>query len=79
MVYAIVSELILNQCHCYPVTGKLWDAENGEDVNLVEPGFNSGWKTVMGPIASNIGVSESNLVNIPGSQYADPVFTGQNQ
>ena len=61
-----------------PVTGKLWDAENGEDVfdeiNLVEPGFNSGWKTVMGPIAANTGVSESNLVNIPGSQYADPVF-----
>jgi glucose/arabinose dehydrogenase len=62
-----------------PVTGKLWDAENGEDVfdeiNLVEPGFNSGWKQVMGPIAVNTGVSESNLVNIPGSQYADPVFS----
>ena len=62
-----------------PVTGKLWDAENGEDVfdevNVVEPGFNSGWKTVMGPIAANTGVSESNLVNIPGSQYADPVFS----
>ena len=61
------------------MTGKLWDAENGEDVfdeiNLVEPGFNSGWKTVMGPIAANTGVSESNLVNIPGSQYADPVFS----
>ena len=62
-----------------PVTGKLWDAENGEDVfdevNLVEPGFNSGWKTVMGPIAANTGVSESNLVNMPGSQYADPAFS----
>ena len=62
-----------------PVTGKLWDAENGEDVfdeiNLVEPGFNSGWKQVMGPISANTGVSESNLVNMPGSQYADPVFS----
>jgi glucose/arabinose dehydrogenase len=62
-----------------PVTGKLWDAENGEDVfdeiNLVEPGFNSGWKQVMGPIAANTGVSESNLVNLPGSQYTDPVFS----
>src|ERR687897_1551437 len=62
-----------------PVTGKLWDAENGEDVfdeiNLVEPGFNSGWKQVMGPIAANTGVSESNLVNMPGTQYADPVFS----
>src|SRR5918996_701223 len=62
-----------------PVTGKLWDAENGEDVfdeiNLVEPGFNSGWKQVMGPIAANTGVSESNLVNLAGSQYIDPVFS----
>src|ERR687898_409049 len=62
-----------------PVTGKLWDAENGEDVfdeiNLVEPGFNSGWKQVMGPIAANTGVSESNLVNMPSAQYADPVFS----
>src|ERR671919_989165 len=62
-----------------PVTGKLWDAENGEDVfdeiNLVEPGFNSGWKQVMGPIAANTGVSKSSLVNMPGSQYADPVFS----
>ena len=62
-----------------PVTGQLWDAENGEDVfdeiNLVKPGFNSGWKQVMGPIAANPGASESSLVNFPGSQYADPVFS----
>lgn len=35
-----------------PVTGKLWDTENGpehsDEVNLVEPGFNSGWRTIMG-------------------------------
>jgi glucose/arabinose dehydrogenase len=62
-----------------PVTGQLWDAENGEDVfdeiNLVQPGFNSGWKQVMGPIAATTGVSESSLVNLPGGQYADPVFS----
>lgn len=62
-----------------PVTRQLWDAENGEEVfdeiNLVKPGFNSGWKQVMGPIAANPGVSESSLVNFPGSQYADPVFS----
>jgi glucose/arabinose dehydrogenase len=62
-----------------PVTGKLWDAENGEDVfdetNIVEPGFNSGWKSVMGPIGTNAGVTESDLVNISGSHYADPVFS----
>ena len=62
-----------------PVTRQLWDAENGEDVfdeiNLVKPGFNSGWKQIMGPIAANPGASESSLVNFPGSQYADPVFS----
>ena len=35
-----------------PVTGKLWDTENGpgegDEINLVEPGFNSGWKEVNG-------------------------------
>jgi aldose sugar dehydrogenase len=35
-----------------PVTGSLWDTENGpgfgDEVNLVEPGFNSGWKEVQG-------------------------------
>lgn len=35
-----------------PVTGNLWDTENGpgygDEINLVEPGFNSGWGKVMG-------------------------------
>jgi glucose/arabinose dehydrogenase len=35
-----------------PVTGKLWDVETGrnlgEEVNLVEPGFNSGWMKAQG-------------------------------
>jgi aldose sugar dehydrogenase len=35
-----------------PVTGNLWDTENGPDygdeINLVEPGFNSGWLSVQG-------------------------------
>ena len=35
-----------------PVTGKLWDTENGylfgDEINLVEPGFNSGWARVQG-------------------------------
>ena len=36
-----------------PVTGYLWDTENGEnyfdEINLVKPRFNSGWNSVMGP------------------------------
>ncbi len=38
-----------------PVSGSLWDAQNGDDtfteVNLVEPGANLGWVQVMGPLA----------------------------
>ena len=37
-----------------PVTGYLWDTENGQDhfdeINLVKPRFNSGWNSVMGPV-----------------------------
>ena len=36
-----------------PVTGTLWDTENGPDfgdeVNMVPPGFNSGWDVIQGP------------------------------
>jgi aldose sugar dehydrogenase len=35
-----------------PVTNNLWDTENGPDfgdeINLVEPGFNSGWRRIQG-------------------------------
>jgi len=35
-----------------PTTGTVWDTENGpqfgDEVNLVEPGFNSGWEKVQG-------------------------------
>jgi aldose sugar dehydrogenase len=35
-----------------PVTGNLWDTENGagygDEINLVEPGFNSGWGQIVG-------------------------------
>lgn len=61
-----------------PVTKVLWDTENGEDlydeVNMVNPGFNSGWKLVMGPIA-NSGVTVDQLVSFKGSHYADPVVS----
>jgi glucose/arabinose dehydrogenase len=61
-----------------PITGVLWDAENGEltydEINIVDPGFNSGWKAIMGPISA-AGISENDLVQFPGSNYADPVFS----
>lgn len=63
-----------------PLTHILWDTENGPDgfdeINLVRPGFNSGWTTVMGPIERSNVTSENNLVNLLGSSsYADPVFS----
>lgn len=65
-----------------PITGNLWDTENGpnryDEINIVKPGFNSGWAVVMGPISKNLffhNVTVSNLVNFPGSHYADPVFS----
>jgi glucose/arabinose dehydrogenase len=60
-----------------PVSGHLWATENGEanydEINLVKPGFNSGWSAVMGP--GSFPFSEDELVNFPGSHYADPVFS----
>jgi glucose/arabinose dehydrogenase len=61
-----------------PVTGKLWMTENGPDyydeINLVEPGFNSGWHKVIGPI-SRTNATVGDLVTFNGSKYADPVFS----
>jgi glucose/arabinose dehydrogenase len=35
-----------------PITGKLWDTENGprfgDEINLIEPGFNGGWSKIQG-------------------------------
>jgi glucose/arabinose dehydrogenase len=63
-----------------PITGQLWDTENGEDsydeINLVEPGFNSGWAQLMGPYDRNINATvQVSLVNFTGSHYADPAFS----
>src|ERR671933_751067 len=74
-----------------PITGKLWDTENGptfgDEINLVEPGFNSGWNKVQGiwkPIqgpyypeasAGNITLHPANLVNFNGNgKYNTPKF-----
>ena len=78
-----------------PVTGKLWDTENGpqfgDEINLVEPGFNSGSDRVYGIWESNdlgdmlkdkngesiaVGDNPQNLVNFDGKgHYSPPEFT----
>jgi glucose/arabinose dehydrogenase len=70
-----------------PVTGKLWDTENGpgdgpgegDEINLVEPGFNSGWQEVhgMASIAADVTINfkPNDLVDFEGKgKYSDPEF-----
>jgi glucose/arabinose dehydrogenase len=69
-----------------PVTGKLWDTENGpgfgDEINFVEPGFNSGWSRVQGiweredyyggPVAPE---QPDNLIDFDGKgKYSTPEF-----
>ena len=60
-----------------PLTGILWDVEDGPDdydeINIVLPGFNSGWQKVMGPLERK-GITVDDLVQFQGSHYANPVF-----
>jgi glucose/arabinose dehydrogenase len=62
-----------------PVTGKLWDTENGgiyDEINLVEPGFNSGWKKVIGKASLQEDFSKEDLVDFNGrGKYSDPEFS----
>ena len=68
-----------------PVTGNLWDTENGPDfgdeINLVEPGSNSGWAEVTGLASApeNEGIDiEEDLVDFNGrGNYSDPEFIWQ--
>jgi aldose sugar dehydrogenase len=61
-----------------PLTGTMWMTENGpknyDEINIVEPGFNSGWQQVTGPIERN-NKNIDDLVQLDGSHYADPVFS----
>ena len=60
-----------------PVTGRLWDTENGpgsnDEINLVGSGFNSGWADIMGMAPD--GFDFDNLVSFGGrGSYSDPEF-----
>ena len=69
-----------------PITGNIWDTENGpgdgpgegDGINLVEPGFNSGWQEVhgMASIAADNNFNPTDdLVNFEGKgKYSDPEF-----
>jgi glucose/arabinose dehydrogenase len=61
-----------------PVTGNLWDTENGgyDEINLVEPGFNSGFSVITGSSLNDKNTEtfdEDNLVDFDeNGQYSDP-------
>jgi glucose/arabinose dehydrogenase len=64
-----------------PVTDILWDTENGpnfgDEINLVAPGFNSGWKDVMG--LAPTGFNFNGLATFNGNgKYSDPEFVWKN-
>jgi aldose sugar dehydrogenase len=60
-----------------PVSGKLWDTENGlndnDEINMIELGFNSGWSKIQGMAPIDFNYSLVNLEN--ESKYSDPEFT----
>jgi aldose sugar dehydrogenase len=60
-----------------PVTGNMWDTENGSDdndeINIVQPGFNSGWLKVQGMAPGNF-TSNKELTFDEKGKYHDPQF-----
>jgi glucose/arabinose dehydrogenase len=60
-----------------PITGFLWDTENGpadgDEINLVNPGFNSGWQQMYGFSASQKKSNIDDLITFDGNgRYNDP-------
>jgi glucose/arabinose dehydrogenase len=60
-----------------PVTHRLWDTENGpssnDEINMVDAGFNSGWKDIMGYAPKDFNFN--NLANFGGKgKYSNPEF-----
>jgi aldose sugar dehydrogenase len=61
------------------LTGNLWETENGrstdDEINLVLPGFNSGWKEVIGFSKDTPEFNPENLETFGGKgTYRDPEF-----
>ena len=65
-----------------PVTRTLWDTENGpgfgDEINLVDPGFNSGWNKVQG-IREYQLKTEEKLRDLGMNYYGGPVASEQPQ
>jgi glucose/arabinose dehydrogenase len=63
-----------------PLTGNLWETENGpnkgDEINLVEAGFNGGWRQIIGTSSVDEEFDPDNdLVDFGGKgKYSDPEF-----
>lgn len=61
-----------------PVTGNLWDSENGgidkDEINYVYPGFNSGWRKAMGMALTRFDPIEDLFYFDGKGKYSDPEF-----
>jgi glucose/arabinose dehydrogenase len=61
-----------------PMTGVLWNTENGapfvDEINLVNAGFNSGWKIVQGMVPPDYNLTDLVMFN-EESHYSNPEFT----
>jgi glucose/arabinose dehydrogenase len=60
-----------------PITGFLWDTENGpqggDEINLVEPGFNSGWNKIYGFSSAQKGFDTDELITFDNrGHYEEP-------
>ena len=60
-----------------PITGFLWDTENGpqdgDEINLIEPGFNSGWNEIYGFSSSQKAFNLNELVTFDDrGHYEEP-------
>ena len=61
------------------LTGNLWETENGrstdDEINLALPGFNSGWKEVIGFSKDTPEFNPENMETFGGKgTYRDPEF-----
>jgi glucose/arabinose dehydrogenase len=66
------------------ITGHVWDTENGvinfDEINLVEPGFNSGWAAIQGLVKNRPNFNFSQLADTLSNKstirgvYSDPEF-----
>lgn len=64
-----------------PLTGNLWDTENGpgigDEINIVKPGFNSGWSLIQGFVNDDLlnnDSTPSDLVIFGSGKYDEPKF-----